>query len=605
MTGSSTPKDAAQAVVKWWLATVRLGENFAYEDLSVTYKIQGGPFAGKNVQLRATMASAAVSTQASVGTGSQTDIFLAVDWGIDPYGDREFVIFQFSINAYASAFPEDCATLAEFCKEWCGAPDAVTFGQNAIQTILGQFKDGTDYFQGAIPELLYLYDFSGNSTIWATNTVPQAGFHHDIGPPERFPDFDKYINQYSAGIGFGLPTAQSDPNRPGGAACGPTSLMMGLNGDGTPTLNEVPLYTATMTQGFAPNGTANLFDWDKAQTWLQQQGQQADFTSITDRIVEGWEKIDALLVSRRQPVLLRTSLGVGAGVGGGHVVLLLGRDHDDKVSELYGTLGDYYIVADPGGHYYADENGLHYATVETLRSAWKGIDYGGWFAKYPQENLRSAIIRTERNGKMHAELTALTIGQPFDAFAEVRAHSPVAVMVTDPYGLQTGLQTDGTMLETIPQSSFIPAVADSEDGSSVDVNGPKTVRLDDPLAGTYRIDLTGTNSGPFTLDWKQVAADGTVLGTNTFSGSINLGETQTYYIAVSPTGPPRLHLSNQGNALVLSWPTNYAGFYLQTTSNPGDPNSWAAFTNSVSVSGGLNNLAVSLLTSKQFFRLAK
>jgi hypothetical protein len=282
------------------------------------------------------------------------------------------------------------------------------------------------------------------------------------------------------------------------------------------------------------------------------------------------------------------------------VVLLLGKGHSQNIAQLHGTSGDYYIMGDPAGHYYANSgNGQHYKTVELLQLQWQSINYGGWFAMYPAEKFRTRITK---NGV--PLVRAMTIGAPFNSFLELQAQSPVTIMVTDPLGNQTGIQTNGPVLAAVPQSSYQPADNDSEDGGSVDPTGPKTVRIESPMAGTYRIDLTGTNGGTYTLVSRQFDAGGTLLGTNRFAGSILPGQQVTYFVTAAPSGPPPLLSAPQDNAVRLFWPTNYEGFTLQTTGNLADTNSWVV-AGGVFVAGGFNVSTNAVLGGSRFFRLKK
>jgi hypothetical protein len=282
------------------------------------------------------------------------------------------------------------------------------------------------------------------------------------------------------------------------------------------------------------------------------------------------------------------------------VILLLGKGHSDNLAQLYGTSGDYYVVADPAGHFYADtDSQKHYKTVETLQDENLAINYAGWFAMYPLERMRTRITL---DGV--PVVRALTIGFPFSSHLEIQAQSPVTMTVTDPIGNQSGIETNGAVLEGIPQSTYEAAVADSEDGGFVDPDGPKTVRIDAPMAGTYRVDLIGTNSGPYTLVWHESDSNGTQLGTNSYTGTISPGQHVTYFINAAPVGPPPLLLAQQGAGIQLFWPTNYTGFSLQTTANLNDPNSWTSVSG-VSVVGGFNVASTPLSAGSHFYRLKK
>jgi hypothetical protein len=124
------------------------------------------------------------------------------------------------------------------------------------------------------------------------------------------------------------------------------------------------------------------------------------------------------------------------------------------------------------------------------------------------------------------------------------------------------------------------------------------------MAGTYRVDLVGTNSGPYTFVSRQLDANGVILGTNSFSGTISPGQQVTYFVTAFPSDPPPLLATRQPNAIRLFWPTNYTGFIVQTTTTPAQSNSWVA-AGGVSVEGEFNVLTNPLSSGLRLFRLKK
>jgi len=67
---------------------------------------------------------------------------------------------------------------------------------------------------------------------------------------------------------------------------------------------------------------------------------------------------------------------------------------------------------------------------------------------------------------------------------------------------------------------------------------------------------------------------------------------------------PALQIALATNSFVLSWPTNYAGFTVQSTTNLAS-SSWSNVTNGVSVVGSQNTVTVAAASPAQFFRLQK
>jgi len=71
---------------------------------------------------------------------------------------------------------------------------------------------------------------------------------------------------------------------------------------------------------------------------------------------------------------------------------------------------------------------------------------------------------------------------------------------------------------------------------------------------------------------------------------------------VMPPLPPRLRLARNGNRLVLSWPTNAAGFALQTSP---DLTNWNNSTASPVIMGAQYAITNDISGSSQFYRLKK
>jgi hypothetical protein len=63
--------------------------------------------------------------------------------------------------------------------------------------------------------------------------------------------------------------------------------------------------------------------------------------------------------------------------------------------------------------------------------------------------------------------------------------------------------------------------------------------------------------------------------------------------------PPRLSIAGSSTNVLVSWPTNYSGFQLETTTNPLAPGSWSPIAT-------VNNAWTTLRTNRaSFFRLVQ
>ncbi len=618
MPPGSTPADAVQVAINYWKTNGALpNANFLTADTPIKFHATGGYYDGGTYTLPAAVGYAAASPPGGDAHNQSaiSDFILAVDWGNDLLTNREFMIFHMQMLASGGGGYE-CLSLPNQCMQWLGQPDVLAFENHVISSLLSQIASGEAFMKGALPEQLFLYDFSMEHTLQPFKTLPTLlqGFLPAVDPAE--------VDQYDAGMEDGLPTASYDA-RMGGNACGPMSLMMALNAAGSDTYDINEVYANTMQHPPA-NGIDNSFLWPRAKAWLEGKAiyenesggipfpspraghLPVDYLQQKGGKLTAWNKVDALL-GKKQPVVLRTDLGAGDIPGSGHVILLLGKGSSDRVAELYGTSGDYYVVADPAGHFIANPKaGKHYLRAEQLTDQMVGINYGGWFAMYPSELVRARITIAEVESGITNYIPmvrALTIGASFSSALQLQAKSPVAIMVTDPAGKQTGVQPDGTVVEGIPESSYEPPAGDSEDGNFIDPTGPKTVRIDTPMAGTYTIDLTGTNAGNYTLEAMQAGTNGG-LATNTFTGSITPGQKVTYQFTAVPSGPPPLLSALHGNALGLFWTTNYAGYTLQSNGNLSNPNGWSA-VGGVSDNGAFNVHTNSNPTGMRFYRLTK
>ena len=91
------------------------------------------------------------------------------------------------------------------------------------------------------------------------------------------------------------------------------------------------------------------------------------------------------------------------------------------------------------------------------------------------------------------------------------------------------------------------------------------------------------------------------------SGVTAIAAGQYHTVALLGTVPllPYLNARPSGSELLLSWPTNAAGFTLQSTLNLTPPVTWIDSTQSPAVSGNRFTLMPSASDSARFYRLKK
>ena len=114
--------------------------------------------------------------------------------------------------------------------------------------------------------------------------------------------------------------------------------------------------------------------------------------------------------------------------------------------------------------------------------------------------------------------------------------------------------------------------------------------------------FTGGNDGGLPLSGL-TASDSTLYGTTSSGGSSGNGTVFSFSLL------PRLAIIPSGQNVILTWPTNYAGFnyggfVLQSTTNPSSP-VWATNLPSPVVVNGQYTVTNQISGTRQFFRLSQ
>jgi hypothetical protein len=509
------------------LATQGFTPDGGTAQVQVPWKVTGGGYDGAELSIKGLEA-----TYTKTLDYHQQVLDDAFFLGYAPSGNAAYLNLIISVESDVSSSDPSVIPMEEASAQLLGQTPAAR-DADVLAGILPTLK-----FKGAIPETLFLYDFSGH------NTNPSAEL--------------AYVNQFEQAD---LPVRF---HTTGGNACGPSSLTMALEPFTTPpAVSET--YDHTMEKGLAvlPE-TEQGFDWEKGERWAQTSLGTIPSVAITQGN-NNWAEIQGDLKWGAQ-VLLRTDLGLAGGTkGSGHVILLVGVGDDADVKARLKQLdpddktGDYFIVADPAGNYFADADhgGLnqgHYGTVSALRGKAKGITYGGRFAVYPKAKLQQ-YVSTMRT------LTIMPL-EVIDPPVDVEVHSPVSVVITDPLGRKTGIRPDGSVLEEIPSSEYQVAVREEEESGLItfDPEEQKGVLISKPVAGTYQVELVGTGTGPYTLDIT-TGLRGQPPSTTTYTGTATPGATAHYTFTVAGAGAPQVQ---QVFADSTAWSPSFRQF-MQTT----------------------------------------
>lgn len=84
----------------------------------------------------------------------------------------------------------------------------------------------------------------------------------------------------------------------------------------------------------------------------------------------------------------------------------------------------------------------------------------------------------------------------------IRLHSPAELLLTSPSGLRTGLDpTTGTSFKEDPNSSYDDISVDDESDNTQPGIEEKEILLGVPPSGDYTLQVTGTDTGVYTLEF--------------------------------------------------------------------------------------------------------
>jgi hypothetical protein len=274
--------------------------------------------------------------------------------------------------------------------------------------------------------------------------------------------------------------------------CALTSLSMALNFVGLAndpgSLNEFMTQTDNDYNGTSVNwGCATR---DRSNGSLRFNGFRSRTTQALD---------DALC--QGSPVIVGVNLNAN-GVPG-HFVLVTGKQ------------GDQYLIADPG-----------FGGRTTLDS------YNNQF------ETRGSVLRIgESNGSSLSGLLQSTLAT---AEAENISELDIAVggnaelRVIDEMGRHTGLNNDTQMIvEDIPDSVYFRDALENDETGEAPLETGHLVEIDQPVQGTYRVDLIGVNLGTYTLSIRVFSHDGSAQPPIVIQGILGVDSTSSFQILLS------------------------------------------------------------------------
>ena len=134
------------------------------------------------------------------------------------------------------------------------------------------------------------------------------------------------------------------------------------------------------------------------------------------------------------------------------------------------------------------------------------------------------------------------------------------------------------------------------------LNGYGTVfKISTSGALTTLYSFTGGNDGGLPYAGLVQGSDGNFYGTTTGGGVSRAGT--VFRLTIVPQ--PQLTIIPSGPYVILTWPTNYSGFTLQSTTNLGSSAVWSTNSSPPVVIGGENVVINTITGRQQFYRLSQ
>ena len=115
-------------------------------------------------------------------------------------------------------------------------------------------------------------------------------------------------------------------------------------------------------------------------------------------------------------------------------------------------------------------------------------------------------------------------------------------------------------------------------------------------------DYPNANSDGATPEFGLVLSNHVLYGTADSGGSWGIG---TVFSLLLPTDLPQLTVIASGPNVILTWPTNYNGFTLQSTTNLGSAAGWTTNSPPPVVVNGQNTVTNPISGTQQFYRLSQ
>jgi Peptidase_C39 like family len=196
----------------------------------------------------------------------------------------------------------------------------------------------------------------------------------------------------------------------------------------------------------------------------------------------------------------------------------------------------------------------------------------------------------------------------------IAVDDPADVMVTDPIQRRTGFTPNTGTLEEIPQSAYFIDCLESDNATGAPGNeAAHMVPIVQPPQGPYRIQLTGIESGRYSLTLGSTGTNGSLQPPLLLQGPTQPGLITIYNATLGPSGfvlssstprPVFQQVTRTNNLIWLTWASTPGSSYqLQYTTDLSNTN-WANLASPVSATNTTITVSDAIVAGAQrFYRI--
>jgi uncharacterized repeat protein (TIGR03803 family) len=285
--------------------------------------------------------------------------------------------------------------------------------------------------------------------------------------------------------------------------------------------------------------------------------------------------------------------------GAGTFPSITNSDGAYPVARLMISSNTLYGTAQEGGSW-------GYGTVFKLNTDGRGFTIlhnfsGGGDGAYPQSGLLisgTTLFGSTRQGGKAGNGTVFAVNTDSTGFTTLysfAAGSGVSPSITNSDGANPsgGLVLLGNTLFGATISGGSSGVG-TVFGVNTDGTGFTTLHVFTAISAPYYTNSDGAHP-PAEL----------VVSGNTLFGIAEEGGSSGYGTVFSILLPPQLAIIPVGTNVILTWPTNYTGYILQSTTNLGSSTNWTPVAPGPVVVNGQNTVTNPISGTQQFFRLGQ